>query len=93
MSQCASEVTGTARRTDVDGLEVDHGAVGLIHDAVDLLQGVRVREDLVAGDEVLLLIAGSVLVLCRNHDGGAGDEGVVCSRFCCRGDTVVAHTL
>lgn len=41
-------------RTDVDGTLSDHGTVSLEDDSVDLLEVVRVRDDLVAGKEVLL---------------------------------------
>lgn len=47
-------------RTDFDGALGDHGAVGLIDDAVDLLEVVRVRDDLVAADDVLVR-SGAVL--------------------------------
>lgn len=40
-------------RTDVVGTDGDLGAVGLVGDTVDLLEVVRVGDDLVAGDEVL----------------------------------------
>lgn len=40
-------------RTDVDGALGNHGAVGLVDDAIDLLEVIRVRDDLVVGDEVL----------------------------------------
>ena len=40
-------------RTDFDTTLGDHGAVGLIDNVVDELQIVRVRDDLVVGDDVL----------------------------------------
>ena len=40
-------------RTDFNSALSDHGAVGLIDDAVNLLEVVRIRDDLVAGDDVL----------------------------------------
>lgn len=40
-------------RTDGDGALGNHGAVGLVDDAIDLLEVIRVRDDLVVGDEVL----------------------------------------
>lgn len=40
-------------RTDVDGVESDHGTVDLVHDTVDQLGFIRVRDDLVSGDDVL----------------------------------------
>lgn len=40
-------------RTDVDSFLGNHSAVGLIDDAADLLEVVRVREDLVSRDDVL----------------------------------------
>lgn len=46
-------------RTDSDGALSDHGAVGLVDDAADLLEVVRVGDDLVVGDEVLFKFAGS----------------------------------
>lgn len=46
-------------RTDVDGALSDHGAVGLVDDAINLLEIVRVGDDLVVGDEVLFKFAGS----------------------------------
>jgi hypothetical protein len=42
-----------AARTDRDGALDDHGAIGLVDDAIDLLQVVRVPDDLVSGDDVL----------------------------------------
>lgn len=42
-----------AQLTDFDGALSDHGAVGLVDDAIDLLEVVRVRDDLVVGDNVL----------------------------------------
>jgi len=39
--------------TDFDGALDDHGAVSLVGDAINLLQVVRVRDDLVVADNVL----------------------------------------
>ena len=44
---------GRIVRTNLDGALNDHGAVGLVDNAVDLLEVVRVRDDLVTGDNVL----------------------------------------
>jgi hypothetical protein len=41
------------QRTDVDGANGDHGAVGLVEEAIGFLQVVRIREDLVADEDVL----------------------------------------
>jgi len=46
-------VAGGGSRTDLDGALDDHGAVGLIDDAIDLLQVIGVRDDLVSGDDIL----------------------------------------
>lgn len=46
-------------RTDLDGALGDHGAVGFIDNAVDLLEVVRVRDDLVVAENILE--AGRVL--------------------------------
>lgn len=40
-------------RTDVDSANGDHGAVGLVEEAIGFLQVVRIREDLVADEDVL----------------------------------------
>ena len=47
-----------AKLTDLDGALDNHGAVGLINDAIDLLKVVRVREDLVVRDNVLFRECG-----------------------------------
>ena len=49
------DTQGTKIRTDVNGSDVDHGAVGLVGDAIDLLEGEGVGEELVlgGGDDVL----------------------------------------
>lgn len=47
--------------TDFDSTLSDHGAVGLVDDAIDQLEIVRVRDDLVVGEDVLL-DAGSATV-------------------------------
>jgi hypothetical protein len=39
---------------NLNGALGDHGAVGLVDDAIDLLEVVRVRDDLVIGDNVLV---------------------------------------
>lgn len=39
--------------TDVDGADGDHGTVGLVEEAMRLLQVVRVGDDLVADEDVL----------------------------------------
>lgn len=39
--------------TDLDTLDGDHGTVGLVEDIINLLQVVRVRDELVAGDDIL----------------------------------------
>lgn len=44
---------GAGARTDLDGALDDHGAVDLVDDAINLLQIVRVRDDLVVGDDIL----------------------------------------
>lgn len=41
------------RHTDVDGALSDHGAVGLVNDAIDLLEVVGVGDDLVTGEDIL----------------------------------------
>ncbi len=41
-------------RTDLDAALGDHGAVGLVDDTVDLGEVVRVRDDLIAADNVLV---------------------------------------
>jgi hypothetical protein len=48
--------------TDLDATLGDHGAVGLVNDTIDLLQVVRVRDDLVVGENILL-DAGSATVI------------------------------
>jgi len=40
-------------RTDLNGTLNDHLAVDLVDDAIDLLQVVRIRDDLVVGDGIL----------------------------------------
>lgn len=50
----ARGLEGKVKRTNVVGTERDHAAVGLVNGAVDFLEVVRVREDFVAGDDVLL---------------------------------------
>ena len=42
------------RRTDFDGIDFDHGAITFVDDPIDQLDIIRVREDLVAGDDILL---------------------------------------
>jgi len=39
--------------TDFDSAKSDHGAVDFVDGAIDLLQIIGVRDDLVAGDDVL----------------------------------------
>lgn len=41
------------QHTDFDGTESDHSAVNLINDPIDLLEIVRVGDDLVASKDVL----------------------------------------
>lgn len=41
------------RHTDVDSALSDHGAVGLVNDAIDLLEVVGVGDDLVTGEDIL----------------------------------------
>jgi hypothetical protein len=41
------------RRTDLDGTLDNHLAVHLVGDAIDLLHIIRVRDDLVVGEDVL----------------------------------------
>ena len=62
---------GSGVRTDVDGALGNHGTVGLIDDAVDLLEVVRVRDDLVVGDDVLAARGLELVNLClsRRHGG------------------------
>lgn len=54
-------------RTDGDGALSDHSAVGLVDDAIDLLEIVRVGDDLVVGDEVLFGFAGSEPFFLAGH--------------------------
>jgi len=59
-------------RTDVDGLLRDHGAVGLVDDAIDLLEVVRVGDDLVTGEDILFARRWSAIftpVMARGHTG------------------------
>ncbi len=59
-------------RTDVDGLLRDHGAVGLVDDAIDLLEVVRVGDDLVTGENILFARRWSAIfppVMARGHTG------------------------
>lgn len=42
------------KRTDIDATLLDHGAVRLENDAVNFLELERVRDHLVAGDDVLV---------------------------------------
>jgi len=44
---------GSGARTDVDGALDDHSAIDLVDDAINLLQIVRVRDDLVSGEGIL----------------------------------------
>jgi hypothetical protein len=53
------------RRTDDNGTLSDHGAVSLVDDVVDELELVRVRDDLVIGEDVL------------SQHGEGGDTGGV----------------
>ena len=58
--------------TDFDGALDDHGAVGLVGDAIDLLQVVRVRDDLVVADDVLCGMRGQPQVsLSSSSKGGS----------------------
>ncbi len=72
---------GAGVRTDVDGAEGDHGAVDLIDDAVDLLKVVRVRDDLVIGEDVLAAVgtvSAGVAVEGRHTAAGAWEgEGAI----------------
>lgn len=54
-------------RTDGDGALSDHGAVGLVDDVINLLEIVRVGDDLVVGDEVLFKFAGSEPFFLAGH--------------------------
>ena len=51
-----SAFLGRSVGTSIEGLTTDSdlGAVGLVDNAVDLLEVVRVRDELVVGDDVLL---------------------------------------
>ena len=55
-------------RTDVDGINLNHGAVGLVGNAIDLLDGEGVREELVLGgrDDVLDVYHGLLDERTRN---------------------------
>lgn len=44
---------GVGTNVNLDGALLNHGAVDLIGDAIDLLEVVGVRDDLVAGDDIL----------------------------------------
>ena len=44
---------GVGTNVDLDGALLNHGAVGLIGDAIDLLEVIGVRDDLVTGDDIL----------------------------------------
>lgn len=46
-------------RTDFDRTEGNHGAIDFVYDTVDLLDIVRVRHDLITGDDVLQYISVS----------------------------------
>ena len=48
------EVDAWKVHTDVLATNSDTGAVGLVDDTVNLLEVVRVGDDLVAGDDILL---------------------------------------
>lgn len=65
--EASKKPDGDSVRTDLDGALSDHGAVGLVDDAIDLLEIVRVGDDLVAGDEVLFEFAGSEPFFLAGH--------------------------
>lgn len=44
------------QHTDTDSLLSDHGAVGLVDDAIDQLKVVRIGDNLVIGDEILFMM-------------------------------------
>jgi hypothetical protein len=71
-------------RTDGDGTLGNHGAVGLVDDAIDLLEVIRVRDDLVVGDEVLYKnLRGQFWLFFSSSPNGetkAGDEQQMQSR-------------
>jgi hypothetical protein len=48
-----ARLKGIQVHTDFDGRLGNHGAVGLENDAANILEVVRVRDDLVAGEDVL----------------------------------------
>ena len=50
----ALRARGGLARTDLDAALGDHGAVDLVDDTVDLGEVVRVRDDLIAADNVLV---------------------------------------
>jgi hypothetical protein len=57
---CVSRVleeSGVAIRTDFNGTKGDHGAVDFVDGTIDLLHIIRVRDDLVIGDNVLMKIS------------------------------------
>lgn len=68
-AHCPGVVVGCGLRdyTNLDGALGDHGAVGLEDDAIDLLQVVRVRDDLVVGEDVLWIIGSATVT---SVDGG-----------------------
>jgi hypothetical protein len=57
----------TAKPTKRLAADSDLGAVGLVDDTVNLLEVVRVGDDLVTGEDIL----GAVLALCKRRDGAA----------------------
>lgn len=51
---CVHSSSERYKRTDNNGALGDHGAVSLVDDVVDGLEVVRIRDDLVIGEDILL---------------------------------------
>jgi hypothetical protein len=64
--------------TDFDGTKRDHGTIDFIDDIIDFLQIVRVRDDLITGENILHRSAELVFespTFCTDEDGfSLGDE-------------------
>jgi hypothetical protein len=53
-STLLDEVRVGKSRTDIDGALCDHMAVNLVDDAIDFFEIVGIRDDFIAGDDVLV---------------------------------------
>lgn len=64
------------KHTDFDATLGDHGTVGLVNDVVDKLEVIRVRDNLVSGEDILFN-AGSIPIPVKGRSGGDPGSGKV----------------